>query len=158
MNSLKTLGRSVRNTAMSGGRSTSTSANNNNNEHEQQQQGNGGGASSSSTSVSGVSAVMRRRASSSSSSSHNNNNNSGGENISNGGSNNKSSNVPRKRGTMMGTGAFAELNERLAERGEKLHGVADASEKMATDANDMLAAARALRMRQQQNKSKGFFS
>lgn len=136
MNSLKTLGRSVRNTAMSGRGTSSTTAN----DH-----GHGQEASPSSSSSSAVGAV-RRRASTS------------GGNSSSGGSGNNSSsgggNVPRKRGTVA---PFGELNERLAERGEKLHGVADASEKMAGDANDMLAAARALRMKQQQ-KSKGFFS
>lgn len=57
----------------------------------------------------------------------------------------------RQSGT---TSAFAELSERLAQRSEKLGAAADASEQMASDAGDMLSAARALRQRQQ----KGAFS
>lgn len=57
---------------------------------------------------------------------------------------------PRRRQSS----AFADLGERLAKREERLHATADASDRMANDADDMLSAARALRQRQQ----KGLFS
>lgn len=47
--------------------------------------------------------------------------------------------------------AFADLHARVEQRGEHLAQTAHASERMANDASDMLAAARALRQRQQKS-------
>lgn len=51
--------------------------------------------------------------------------------------------------------AFTQAAQKVAQRGEKLEGVAEGSEQMANDAGDMLAAARALKQRNQRG---GFFS
>lgn len=50
---------------------------------------------------------------------------------------------------------FTQAAQRVAQRGEKLEGVAEGSEQMATDAGDMLGAARALKQRNQRG---GLFS